>query len=61
MKAYYLGYVSGLSCLTMAMMVGGTAAIAETQTKFSDTLTQNVGSSGFEGISKTNGKGRLII
>lgn len=42
MKAYYLGYVSGLSCLTMAMMVGGTAAIAETQTKFSDTLTQNV-------------------
>jgi hypothetical protein len=42
MKAYYLGYVSGLSCLAMAMMVGGTAAIAETQTKYSDILTQNV-------------------
>lgn len=41
MKAYYLGFISGLSCLA-TMMAGGTAAIAETQTKFSDTLTQNV-------------------
>jgi hypothetical protein len=42
MKADYLGFASGLSCLAMAMMAGGTAAIAETQTKYSDTLTQNV-------------------
>ena len=42
MKAYYFGFVSGLSCLAMAMGMGGKAAIAETQAKFSDTLTQNV-------------------
>jgi len=42
MKAYYLGFISGLSCLAMPLLMGGTEAIAETQTKFSDTLTQNV-------------------
>jgi hypothetical protein len=42
MKAYYFGFVSGLSCLAMAMSMGEKAAIAETQAKFSDTLTQNV-------------------
>ena len=42
MKAYYFGFVSGLSCLAMAMSMGGKAAIAETQAKSSDILTQNV-------------------
>ena len=42
MKVDYFGFLSGLSCLAMAMMAGGTAAIGETQTKYSDTLTQNV-------------------